>query len=243
MNVFLAIILLLGFSFLVPVLYAIWIRNTERCHRQQWTSIFICFFWGASIAVIASFILEYVLMISLSASLQNAATVSVLMVIVFAPIIEEFAKPLIIGTKPVRSQLKELEDGLIYGAVAGLGFSATENFFYGLDYLNQDLATFLVLIALRSFGACLLHASATALTGYGYGKTLLFRTSLLLVLPYYGLAVLMHSFYNFAVSLDVVGVAIGLVIAFLFVALTITLVRGKIQTLDRQTCDLPPTTP
>jgi protease PrsW len=240
MNSIIGLIILLIFSFLIPLLYVIWIRNTERCHRQKWLSIFICFFWGASLAVAAAFILEFGLMISLTDAIQNVQIVSILMVLVFAPIIEEFAKPLIIGARSVRSQLTELEDGLIYGAAAGLGFSATENLFYGLDYLNQDIGTFLILIALRSFGACLLHASATALTGYGYGKHLLRRTSLLLVLPYYGLAIVLHSFYNFAVSLDIAGIAIGLVVAFLFVALTITLVRGKIQTLDNQTCDNTP---
>ena len=159
------------------------------------------------------------------------------MVIIIAPIIEEFAKPLILGARSVRSQLTELEDGLIYGAVAGLGFSATENFLYGLDALHNDPGTFLILIALRSFGACLLHASATALTGYGYGKTLLRRTSILLVLPYYGLAIALHAFYNFVVSLDITGIALGLVVAFLFVGATITLIRKKIQKLDARNCD------
>ena len=237
MDFILGLLILLGIAFLIPILYAIWIRDTERCHRQQWASIFICFFWGASLAIVAAFILEFGFTISLSASLQNAQTVSLLMVIVIAPIVEEFAKPLILGARSVRSQLTELEDGLIYGAVAGLGFSATENFIYGLDALNNDPGTFIILIALRSFGACRLHASATALTGYGYGKTLLRRSSLLLVLPYYGLAIALHSFYNFAVSLDITGVALGLVVAFLFVAATITLIRKKIQKLDKQNCD------
>ena len=89
----------------------------------------------------------------------------------------------------------------------------------------------------RSFGACLLHASATALTGYGYGKTLLRRTSILLVLPYYGLAIALHAFYNFVVSLDITGIALGLVVAFLFVGATITLIRKKIQKLDARNCD------
>lgn len=230
--------LLLGTAFLVPIVYAWWIRDTERCHRQQWASIFICFLWGASLAIIAAFILEFGLEISLFASLQNAETVSLLMVIVIAPIVEEFAKPLILGARSVRSQLTELEDGLIYGAVAGLGFSATENLFYGLDNLTPDLGAFFLLIAIRSFGACLLHASATALTGYGYGKTLLKKTSLLLVLPYYALAIILHSSYNLLVSLDVTGTAIGLGTALLVVALTISLVRGKIKTLDQQNCEI-----
>ena len=76
-----------------------------------------------------------------------------------------------------KKEITELEDGLIYGAVAGLGFSATENLFYGYSFLSEGLAVFLILIIIRSFGGCLLHASATALTGYGYGKSIINNTS------------------------------------------------------------------
>ncbi|HIH29431.1 MAG TPA: hypothetical protein HA260_06465, partial [Thermoplasmata archaeon] len=70
MTSFLTWGLLVFLSFLPPLVYTIWIRNTERCHRQQWLSIFLCFLWGATIAVIAAFILEVVLEIPLVFSSQ-----------------------------------------------------------------------------------------------------------------------------------------------------------------------------
>lgn len=236
MDTVLALLLLGVLAFLIPILYAVWIRNTEHCHRQRWMSIAVCFLWGASLAVIAALVLEVLFQISLSASLRDSLMVDWIMVIAVAPIVEEFAKPLVLGTRAVRSQLTELEDGLIYGAVAGLGFSATENFFYGLETISGGLVIFLILIGLRSVGACLLHASATALTGYGYGKKLLRGTSFLRILPYYAIAIGLHAFYNFAVSFSIEGLAIGLVVGFVVVIMAILWVRERITTLDERRC-------
>ena len=235
MNDLIVWILLIVLSFLPPLIYTIWIRNTEKYHREKWKSIAVCFLWGASIAVLAAFVLGVLLEIQLFVSIRDEGMVSLVAVILIAPVVEEFTKPLALRLKTVKKEIDELEDGLIYGAVAGLGFSATENLLYGLDSLSEGLLFFFVLITMRSFGACLLHASATALTGYGYGKTIMKRASILSVLPYFILAIFIHSFYNFLVSVDVVGVGVGLIVAFVFVAFTIRFVRKKIQMLDRQT--------
>lgn len=228
--------LLVFLAFLPPVIYTIWIRNSERCHRQQWVSIFVCFLWGATIAVLAALVLEIILQIPLESSLSLAEITPFLAVVVIAPIVEEFTKPLALRLRSVRSQLSEMEDGLIYGAVAGLGFSATENLLYGFSFLDEGFLVFLLLMAMRSVGGCLLHASATALTGYGFGKTVMKRSSFLVVLPYFLLAIFLHGFYNFLVSYDLFGLLFGLILAFLFVIIAISMIRKKIRTLDSQNC-------
>jgi RsiW-degrading membrane proteinase PrsW (M82 family) len=228
--------LLVFLSFLPPLIYTIWIRNTERCHRQQWFSIFLCFLWGATIAVIAALILEIVLEMPLQYSFSSGDIRPFLLAIVIAPVVEEFTKPLALRLRSVKKQLSELEDGLIYGAVAGLGFSATENLLYGYSFLSEGFVIFLALMAMRSFGGCLLHASATALTGYGFGKTVMKQSSFLGVLPYFLLAIFLHGSYNFLVSYEFFGVLSGLVLGFLVVILAITLIRKKIRTLDENNC-------
>jgi len=228
--------LLVFLSFLPPLLYTIWIRNTERCHRQQWFSIFLCFLWGATIAVAASFILEIFFEIPLTFSSSLSGLTPFLLVVVVAPVVEEFTKPLALRLRLVKTNLSELEDGLIYGAVAGLGFSATENLLYGFSFLSEGFITFLVFMAMRSVGGCLLHASATALTGYGIGKTMMKQSSFLGVLPYFLLAIFLHGSYNFLVSYELLGVLSGLALAFLFVILAITLIRKKIRILDGKNC-------
>jgi RsiW-degrading membrane proteinase PrsW (M82 family) len=228
--------LLIFLSFLPPLLYTIWIRNTERCHREQWKPIFLCFLWGATIAIVASLILEIILEVPLTYSLSQGEMTPFLATVVIAPVVEEFTKPLALHLRSVKNNLDELEDGLIYGAVAGLGFSATENLLYGYSFLSEGFVIFLVLMAIRSFGGCLLHASATALTGYGYGKTVMKHSSFLGVLPYFLLAIFLHGFYNFLLSYEFIGLLSGFVLAFLFVIIAITMIRNKIRTLDEKTC-------
>ena len=231
---YIEITILIIAAFLPPIIYAIWIRNTEKYNREKWKSIALCFLWGASIAIIASLILEYVLHISLAISFESGDTFGLSMAIFIAPFAEELTKPLALRLKTVKKELTEFEDGLIYGAVAGLGFSATENLLYGSSFLTYGLLTFFLLMALRSFGGCLLHASATAFTGYGYGKTIMKHTSLIRILPYFLLAMLMHTFYNFLLSFDIIGVTIALFAALMFSWLSIQFVRKKIKTLDNQ---------
>jgi len=236
MTTLLTLGILAFLSFLPPLVYTIWIRNTERCHREQWKPIFLCFLWGATIAIVISLILEIILEIPLRYSSSQGEMTPFLLTVVIAPVVEEFTKPLALQLKSVKNSLDELEDGLIYGAVAGLGFSATENLLYGFSYLSEGFMIFLIVMATRSFGSCLLHASATAFTGYGYGKTVMRHGTFLGVLPYFLLAIFLHGFYNFLLTYEFVGVVTGLVLAFLFVILAITLIRRTIRRLDEKTC-------
>jgi RsiW-degrading membrane proteinase PrsW (M82 family) len=221
-------------AFLPPFIYTFWIRNTEKYNREKWKSIFICFLWGATIAVIAAIILGYILQLSIAPSVGDSNIINLISVIMIAPIVEEFTKPLALRLKTVKKELDELEDGFIYGAVAGLGFSATENLLYGWSFLEVSLLYFLVLITIRSFGACLLHASATAWTGFGYGKYIMKHTTFLNVLPYFFIAIIVHAFYNSLLSFEIIGVAASLFTALMVSLITITIVRNKIKKLDRQ---------
>lgn len=225
-------VLLILLAFLPPLLYTIWIRNTERYHPEPWLPVLVCFLWGGTIAVIASLFLEHILGVSLAASLGDASLYAFSMAVVVAPVVEEFTKPLALRISVVRRELDEIEDGFIYGAAAGLGFSATENLFYEVSFLEESLAIFITLVVLRTLGACLLHASATSLTGYGYGRSLLRRGGS--VLPYFGLAILVHAAYNFTVSFQVAGIAVGVAVALLFSLFAIQWVRGRIRAFDRR---------
>lgn len=220
-------------AFLPPLIYSIWIRNTEKYNRQTWRSIFLCFLWGATISVIAAIILEYFLNFSLTPSMNDQDYLNLIAVILIAPFVEEFTKPLALRLKIVRREINEPEDGLIYGAIAGLGFSATENLLYGWSFMKEGLLFFFILISVRSVGACLLHASATAWTGYGYGKTILKGTSIIRVLPYFLFAILLHATYNSLLTLDLFGITLGFFGAIALSLITIKIVRRKIRSLDK----------
>ena len=105
--------LLIFMSFLPPIIYTVWIRNTEKYNREKWKTILICFLWGASIAIIAALIIEVLFEISLVASINDYDTLPLLTVILVAPVAEEFSKPLALRLKSVKKEIDELEDGLI----------------------------------------------------------------------------------------------------------------------------------
>ena len=78
-----------------------------------------------------------------------------------------------------------------------------------------------------------MHASATAWTGYGYGKVIMGKTGILRVVPYLILAIAVHGFYNFIPTVgELTGLSIIAVFAILFVIVSIHYVRKKIMTLD-----------
>lgn len=232
MNQF-EIIVLFGMSFLPPIIYSIWIRNTEKYHREKWFPIWLSFLWGATIAIIASLILELTFGFIIF-SFENGSIVAVVSIIIIAPFVEELTKPMALGLKSIKKELDEVEDGFIYGAVAGLGFSATENLFYGIGFLSEGFLYFLVLMSIRSFGACLLHASATAFTGYGISKAIIEKHSLLRIFPYFLLAIFVHALYNSLLTFDIIGLGLGFFAALTLAFFTIQFVRRRIISLDNE---------
>lgn len=221
-------------AFIPPIIYVVFIRNTEKIQRERWIPIFLCFIWGATIAIIASIFLEIILNFTLVPSIGNANSLELIAVVIIAPFAEELTKPLALTLKTIKNEINELEDGLIYGAVAGLGFSATENLFYGWSFLDEGVFYFLILIIIRIIGACLIHASATALTGFGYGKIILQKTSLIRILPYFILAIFIHSLYNSLLSFNTIGVLTGLIGALILSIFTIKIIRIKIKNYDKK---------
>jgi RsiW-degrading membrane proteinase PrsW (M82 family) len=237
---FLLVLLVSAFS--MPLVFAAWIRNTARHGKEPWRFVLKAFVWGAVFSVGVALISNLVLTVTLGQigpltdflARRFADPLIVIAVVIAAPIGEEAAKGL--GVRAGRPEIQRLIDGLVYGAAAGLGFSATENFLYGILALFRGGATAsLVEIAVRSFSSSFLHASATAAVGYGLAKSWLTRRAGA-VLPFYFLAVIMHATFN---SLSVLGelykpqygvlstaIAFGAAVAFALVAITI--VRFKL---------------
>ena len=220
-------------AFIPPIIFVIYIRNVEHYQREPWTQIFLCFLWGSTIAVVAALILEIILDIPLSASIQDYSLYSLILAVVIAPIVEEFTKPLALRLKSVKRELMEIEDGFVYGAAAGLGFAATENLLYEASFLSEGLYLFVILVIIRTIGGCSLHASATAMTGYGYSKSIMYGKPLLMVLPFFIIAILMHGTYNFIVSFNLLGGIVGIGAVLLFALLCLRYIVRKIHTFDQ----------
>ena len=238
------LIVLLVSAFTMPLIFMAWIRNTARYAREPWRFVLRAFAWGAVFSVIIAIIFSLVLIATLGqirplteflARRYNDPDVVLLILgaVIVAPVVEEAAKGL--GVRAGRSEVQALVDGLVYGAAAGLGFSATENLFYGINTLlspDGGASASLIVIAIRSFSSSFLHASATAVVGYGLAKSWLTgRASA--VLPFYLVAVVMHATFNLLTTLGQLyatpyGEAIGFGAAIIFAIVAITAVRSKL---------------
>ncbi len=202
------VLLILAVSaFVPPLLFLIVVRNTEKYGREPWGRVLRTFLWSAIFAVIIAGVLELVLVsVHLQVGPVYLAIPSgelgiIILALVIAPIVEEAAKG--VGVYLARPMIDEPEDGLVYGAASGFGFAASENLLYGLLTLTLPGATLgdsLLVIAVRSGSSALLHASSTATFGYGIGLNRLWP-QVHSALPYYFLAVAMHSTFNFLASL------------------------------------------
>lgn len=233
-------------AFTPPLLFLGWIRNSERFGREPWHTVLRTFLGGAVFSVIVAIIASLVLLavfqeiapvyVFLSNRFQDPNTI--LAALVVAPLAEEAAKGL--SVLRGRRETHVRVDGLVYGAAAGLGFSATENLFYGLAALaDPDLGATgsLYLIAFRSLSSSFLHASATAVTGYGLAKGWLTGRRGA-VLPFFFVAVIMHGTFNFLASFgefyrDRYGDAaylIGFVATVVFAVVAVSVVRLKLAT-------------
>ena len=93
------VIILFLMAFLPALIYTVWIRNTEKYNREKWIPIILCFLWGATIAIIASIILE-ILIESIANFTVNDSSIYLLITIsVIAPFAEELTKPLALSLK------------------------------------------------------------------------------------------------------------------------------------------------
>ncbi len=133
---FLLVLVLSAFS--LPLIFLVWIRNTARYGREPWSTVLKTFAWGAVFSVIIALVFSLVLILTLGQiqSLNDffarrfADPGTAIGVLIVAPVVEEAAKG--VGARAGRRQTQSRTDGLVYGAAAGLGFSATENLIYGL---------------------------------------------------------------------------------------------------------------
>ncbi len=238
-----AIILLLA-AFVPSFIYLIWIRNTERFGREPYGRLLRVFTYGAIFSITIALVAELIATKLFNANIQrfydifgnNPNLASLALAIVIAPLVEELAKS--IGMFRVRKFMFEIEDGLIYGAAAGLGFAATENLLYeGSAFFIGGPGAFIQTAVVRSLSSALLHGSASAVVGLGIARSFREGKSWL---PYYIGGVLMHGSFNLFASFGDIystqaGAAfIGLMAAFIIAIGGISIVRSKIRALDIQ---------
>lgn len=193
-------VLLLMLAALIPTLIYVglfwWL---DRYEKEPWGLFAAAFLYGCFPAVILSIILE----VAVGGSDAFATTI-------VAPIVEEGVKgaAVLLIFLLWRREFDGVLDGILYGAVVGLGFAMVENFFYFMDTSGNPMVIFLRAIV---FG--MNHAFFTAFTGaaLGLARQSRWRSSWLLLFPL-GLLIAMafHAIHNGSVG---AGACLGLGVA------------------------------
>lgn len=239
------LIILVLAAFVPSLLYVVWIRNTERYGREPYGRLLRIFIYGATLSVVVAVVLELLTMALLDMNIERVYEIlgrdpsltSLILAVVIAPLAEELAKGL--GVFRYRRFMSDIEDGIIFGAAAGLGFAATENLLYeSTAYFADGAQAFIATAIVRSLSSALLHATASAVMGLGIARSARRQRSWV---PYYFMAVIIHGVFNLAASFGLLyeeelgssAYLIGLVAAFTIALTGIRLVRVKIRDLDR----------
>ncbi len=184
--------------FALPYLLAIlWIDRNER---EPWWLVLGALAWGAIFATGWSILVNDVFIGVAFEVVGDAALAHQLGASLSAPFIEEATKGLAIASIYVlfRRHFDNVLDGVVYGALVGLGFAVFENFLYYAH--TQEIGGVLVLTLVRGvITAVGSHPAFTALTGVGFGLARVLRRGVLRwLLPplFLGLAMFAHFSWN-----------------------------------------------
>lgn len=205
MDTFLAFLVSVGLALAPMLIFAAVLLWVDRYEKEPWWLVLGVFLWGLIVAGGGALVVNTVFGIGMMAVTGDQTVAMGSTAVVSAPLVEETIKGLavLIVFLFFRHEFDSLLDGIIYGALVGLGFAATENFVYA--FLNGYLAGegggwqgLWTAAAGRGF-IPFLHPFLTSFTGLGLAAARLNRNWLvgsLLALGGYGLAIAFHFLHN-----------------------------------------------
>ncbi len=196
--------LLIGLvSATLPVpLYLILVLWIDRYEAEPFWMLATAFFWGALIAVFFAFLINTVSGVAVTMMTNSMRAGRTFGAVISAPIVEETAKAVILLVFFFwkKDEFDGVLDGIVYAAMAGLGFAMTENIqYYGKAVMEGGGGGLTFVFILRGALAPFSHPMFTSLTGIGLGLARQTRnTAVKWIAPPLGLmaAISMHSIWN-----------------------------------------------
>jgi protease PrsW len=217
---------------IVPaVSYSLLVLLLDRFESEPWYTLLGAFLWGAIISIVFSVIFELISGgLVLVAWGEGAA--DIFGTVIAAPVFEESTKgaALVVLLLAFRHELDSTLDGIIYGALVGLGFAMTENIlYYGSSFLEGGFVGLVVVFFIRAGIGGFSHALFTACTGAGIGwaRSQYGQGGWRFVAPFAGLALAMflHGAWNgssvLATYLDISAGGVLVLLGFLFFGLVV----------------------
>lgn len=206
MQIILGIILSLLAGVIATSFYAWLVWWLDHYEKEPWWLLALAFVWGAAPAIVLSLAFEMLLEIPISV-LGSGLAYEVAGSSLVAPAVEEVAKGLVVFGVLVfmRREIDNVLDGIVYGAMAGLGFAFTENLFYFTgSLLEGGWGAWAGVLFMRAVIFGLNHAFFTGVTGGALGYARLSNKAITQVfVPILGLggAIIFHSIHNLGATL------------------------------------------
>jgi protease PrsW len=187
----------------IPALiYATIVLHLDRYEVEPLRALVACFIWGAVGAILFSLVTGLLFQFAVEEAV-GAQTAEVTSVVIGAPLVEESFKGIAVLAVLIfaRDEIDSTLDGLVYGALVGVGFAMTENILYlGQAYLEGGLREFGTLVLAREVLGGFGHPAYTAITGaaIGWSRGRYGRGIARVVVPILGwaLAVALHIAWN-----------------------------------------------
>lgn len=225
----LAALIIAGVAAVAPTyVYGRLILSFDKYEIEPRRTILFAFGWGAIGAILFSLIAE-LLFAGIAIAFVDEDAAGVLTVVVGAPVIEEACKGLaLLGLLWFyRHELDNLLDGLVYGALIGLGFAMTENLLYFMQaYLEGGVIELGILFVIRAIVNGLGHAVYTGAFGaaIGWSRARYEPGPARILVPILGflIGVLLHMAWNGGVLVvdhyfEGIGIALAMIVQSLLV--------------------------
>ena len=164
------LLLILSASILPTLLYTLAIYWYDRYEKEPIKLLMTTFLWGAIPSVILAIGVE--LFFNLPPELFSPKALEAIQLGVLSPFVEEALKGAVIIflARKYREEFHGMMDGIIYGAITGLGFAMTSNLIgYTTSFLYRGFESLGVLIFVEGFLSGLNHAMYSAIFGAGIG--------------------------------------------------------------------------
>jgi RsiW-degrading membrane proteinase PrsW (M82 family) len=206
MQILLGIALSLLASGIATCAYAWLVWWLDHYEKEPWWLLTLVFAWGAVPAIVLSAAIEFAFNIPISV-LGPGLAYDITAGSLVAPAVEEVAKGLVVFGVLLfaRREMDNMLDGVVYGAMTGLGFAFTENaFYFTASVLEGGWGMWAGVLFVRAVIFGLNHAFFTGVTGgaLGYAR-LSSQRSVKVCAPLLGLggAIVFHGVHNLGATL------------------------------------------
>ena len=193
--------LLLAICCLIPLAITLtFLQFVDRFEPEPWWTKIAALLWGGGVAIFFGIISNEIAGSVVASATGSEAAGQIFMVVVAAPLGEEFLKALgvLVIVMMRRNSISSPLDGLVYAGYSAAGFLVVEDFTYFVRgaYAGQFAQMFMMRVFLGVFG----HIMYTSCTGWAIGwaatRTRSVGTGIGVTLLGYLIGVTMHGVWN-----------------------------------------------